>query len=1582
LAAYSQRTTADDCSSLAHFAENFPQSRWTASLLLHLGVEYYNYGYFSKALDAWQRAWTLYRANDYPPARPQADRTLGELMRMYARIGRVSELSGLLDSTKERDVGGPASELLHSSREALWIMRNKPDYAFGCGPSALDRILLHFAPSKAGSPVLLGCKSGTNGFALSQVADISKKLGMNYQIAYRRPGSALIAPAVVHWRIEHYAAIIEQRGDRILIQDYTFPMSLWVSQQALDEESSGYFLVPAGKLPAGWRPVSEAEGQTVWGRGQTQSRNPKANCKCLDKTCGGSSCTLCQIAGALSQLGRGIASAFGGMTTYTMHALLTSLTLQDTPVQFSSPVGPQVSFTATYNQLEAGQPATFYYSNLGSLWDCSFLSYITDNPTSPGADLSLYVDGGGQLDFNNFNPATQSYAAEAMSQAVLVLLTNASYELRYPDGSRREYSQSDGATGSSRRVFLTQEIDPYGNAVQFNYDSQLRLTNVVNAIGQPTTLHYTNAAYPFAITSVVDPFGRAAQFLYDAHGLLIQITDPMGLTSTYTYGANQFITNLTTPYGTTTFTTGTTNGSSYLTATDPLGATEAMEYSQSLPVPHSLPASEVPHGLATFNLFIDARDSFFWDKHAFAEGGWDWSKAHIYHWLHESPSGNNSARILESEKNPLESRVWYNYPGQSTNLGSPYYLDAAYTGSSAQPSIVARVLDDGTTQLYSYRYNANGNLTNTTDPLGRNFTFVYANNNIDLLQMHMTHNGKDELLSSITYNSQHLPVAIADTSAQVTTNTYNARGQLLTITDARHEAATLTYDTNGFLLSIRGPWAGTNDTESFTYDARNRIHTVTGTEGYMVTYAYDDFDRPVQLSYPDGTTDQLVYDRLDLAASKDRLGRWTTNTYNANRQLVSTIDPLGRLTRFQWCACGLLEAIIDPLGRKTSFLYDLESRLTAKQYPDGSAETQTYDNSGGRLLAKTGANGNRTMMEYNADNTVKRVTYLGRTNATPAVNFTYDPDYSRLVSMQDGIGTTVYTYYPIARVPALGAGRIQSVSGPLPNSLVTYEYDELGRVVGGAINGAVQGMAYDALGRPTMKTNSLGAFRYSYLNATKLLTAMAYPNGQTNLYSYYDNLGDERLQQIQHLKPNGSLLSSFGYAYDADGEITAWTNQWDSLPKRVWLPSYDAAHELTNVTSFGGPLAATNYTYRYDLAENRTLAATNGVPAQFQYNSLNQLNGESAGPTNSVTYEWDAAERLVAINDGAQRTEFSYDGMGRRARIVEKVNGAVVADNFFLWCGSALCEERDSTGGTVIRRFFPQGEVIVGAGTTNLFYTRDHLGSVREALDASGALQARYDYDAYGQQAVLAQSLAASFAFTGHYQHRPSGLYLALYRALDPRSGRWLNRDPLGERGGLNLYAYVGNDPINAVDPFGLVLFGWLVGGEVEAGSAGVGPVSFSEQVSAGGGIAAENSPAGYLGTALMALGLLTNPSSAQAVLNADRFQAALRGKKPFFGQGAFVSEGQTINLPCKPTGLTIAPKSSLLPSATGPGAVAGGSAGVGIGLFVSNAENFNDLAGPFLTANINTPLLCLSFAQCDVCRDDLLFELEAEAMD
>jgi RHS repeat-associated protein len=103
------------------------------------------------------------------------------------------------------------------------------------------------------------------------------------------------------------------------------------------------------------------------------------------------------------------------------------------------------------------------------------------------------------------------------------------------------------------------------------------------------------------------------------------------------------------------------------------------------------------------------------------------------------------------------------------------------------------------------------------------------------------------------------------------------------------------------------------------------------------------------------------------------------------------------------------------------------------------------------------------------------------------------------------------------------------------------------------------------------------------------------------------------------------------------------------------------------------------------------------------------------------------------------------------------------------------------------------------------YYTFDHLGSVREMCNSSGTIVARYSYDPYGRTTLVSGSNLATFQYAGYYAHQTSGLELAVYRAFDPNSGRWLSRDPVGEAAGTNLFWYVANNAVNNVDPLGLL---------------------------------------------------------------------------------------------------------------------------------------------------------------------------------
>jgi RHS repeat-associated protein len=210
--------------------------------------------------------------------------------------------------------------------------------------------------------------------------------------------------------------------------------------------------------------------------------------------------------------------------------------------------------------------------------------------------------------------------------------------------------------------------------------------------------------------------------------------------------------------------------------------------------------------------------------------------------------------------------------------------------------------------------------------------------------------------------------------------------------------------------------------------------------------------------------------------------------------------------------------------------------------------------------------------------------------------------------------------------------------------------------------------------------------------------------------------------------------------------------------------------------------------------------AVAGTAKTFTHDANGNLTSDG-----TRTFEWDAEDRLVAVVQGTRRSEFTYNGLGQRVRIVEMDGAAVLTDRWYVWCELSICEERDSSGSSVLRRFFHHG---VQEGTDAYLYTRDHLGSIREVTDATGTLRARYDYDPYGRQTKLSGDKEAAFGFTGHFRHSPSGLELAPFRAYDSSIGRWLREDPIGfSTADLNLYSYVSNDPVDFTDPTGEIAF-------------------------------------------------------------------------------------------------------------------------------------------------------------------------------
>ena len=1429
LQAYADRANPEDQGRLVAFLSAYPHSGWAPTLWTNLGLSYLHYGYYSRALDAWQKAWDEGKDIADGDVKAEVDRAVGELARLEASLGRNDDLAALFNDIGKRPITGSATEAIQTAREELDLASNDARHLFNCGPFALSAVLTTegFKPEQVSFLQLY--RPSANGTSLAELGEFADRASFGHQLIFRKPGQAVPVPSVVHLKVGHFAAIVGVANDRYHLKDPVFPTDdVWMSEAAIDAEASGYFLVP-NELEGGanWRTVAQAEADTIWGKGPTSGTPPGVGPD-LDPQANpapsNSSGTPASPAPGFTPVAWRPGSpapsttpappAKGcGMCGYNILESTVSLTMADTPVGYTPPLGPSAAAQIIYNQRQDSQPAVFTFFNVSPKWTLNWLSYVIDDPSNPGASVARYMSGGSQYYYTGYTASTGLFTAQTNDGSRLALASQSpvTYRLQKGDGSAEVYAQSDGSTGYPRRVFLSEVIDPQGNTLTLNYDGQQRLVSLTDATGRQTSFSYGLASKPLLVTAITDPFGRSATLTYDSSGRLSSITDVIGITSSFTYDVNSLVNSMTTPYGTTSFSftaPGTSGPPRFVDVTDPMGYHEREEWLEPAPIPSSDPTSTVPQGMPVtpYNAYLNYRSSFHWDKNAYVlagctpTGGCDYTKARDRHFYHQNGNINAKSMSIESVKYPLENRIWFDYDDQPTSY---------YSGSYTQPIATGRVLDDGTTQLSRASYDTGGyyKVTETVDPLGRTTSFAYSNH-VDLAAISQTTAyGVQQTIAQFIYNTHHRPTYYTDAAGQTWTYAYNAAGQLTSATNSLGQTTTYQYNGTGDLTGIVN--ANSETAATFTYDSFDRIHTFTDSEGWTVTYDYDAADRVTKITYPDGTTDQYTYDKLDLASYRDRQGRLWTYAHDANRRLTSVTDPAGHQTLYGYNHEGQLTSLTDPKSNVTQWAYDVEGRLTGKTYPDSSTLTYTYENTTSRLMSVLDALGQTKEYSYALDNRLTGTSYIDAVNPTPNVSFAYDPYYPRLASMTDGTGTTTYSHVPVG---SPGALQLAQENGPLPASAITYAYDQLGRLSSRSVAGAgAETFGYDSLGRLTSHASDLGSFTLAYLGQTGQITSRQLVGSTlATTWSYLPNSGDRRLSGIGNVGLLAGQYSTFGYVTTPEDFITSITENSDAAtvypPALAQTAIYNNLNQLTDLS--GQALS-------WDADGNLLSDATR-------------------------TYSWDAENRLIGIaypGTPGKATSFTYDGFDRRIAITSTpAGGGSAVTTSYLWCGSAICQARDA-GNTTMREYLAEGEYVPGATPETDYYGVDQIGSVRRVF-ASTSNAPAFSYDPYGV-ALQTTTPLTDFNFAGMFHNSDSGLDLTLYRAYDPAAGRWLSRDPLGELGYVVAAVNVGG---GASDGGGVLRSVYYDPGLVSLTSAG--PVNEAQNL-----VLADNSIAGQSGS-------------------------------------------------------------------------------------------------------------------------------------
>jgi RHS repeat-associated protein len=729
----------------------------------------------------------------------------------------------------------------------------------------------------------------------------------------------------------------------------------------------------------------------------------------------------------------------------------------------------------------------------------------------------------------------------------------------------------------------------------------------------------------------------------------------------------------------------------------------------------------------------------------------------------------------------------------------------------------------------------------TLDTQG-NQTIVSTVMDRSTVTMTMTTDVPESSLNGVeTYVNGLLQTRTTTSVAQPTAFTYDALARKISEKHPRHSAAAeWNFDANTGLLTAQRDADGNQTSYTYHpngqlgagqiatitdalgqvgyrgYNLRGQLAQVWGETEYPVEYAYNAFGERVSMTTFRSGDDQNLWTGstwpvtpptgdVTTWAFDEATGLLTAKTDAKAENVTYTYTTAGRMEERFWAR---LNGQGNPL--KTTYVYDpLTGERTLVDYADGTTDIAYGFDRIGRLDTVTDAAGSRSF-DYNGDLQLESETIASFYGTDKRLSRTYETGTP---------GTNV-----VGRYVGFSLG---TDADPDADYTVCYGFDDYGRL--------------------NAVTDSNSSYSYGYMTDSNLLASVTSPVHTTS-YSYETNR--DLKTQVQ----NGGY-STYAYRYDAIGRRTDRVQSGSAFTQASFDAfEYNTRSEVigsdrylgTDPTDTGNPVVGDVFAYDFDPIGNRLSASIAGVSESYTTNELNQYL--SAGPKTFThdadgnltsdgnrNFTWTAENRLKSVEpllllSGAEKIEFEYDYLGRRIqKTVSEWNGsfyAVTSDEKFLYDGWNLIARYElQSSNFTLQTSYTWGldlsqslqgaggvggllgvEELSGTHTGVYHFAFDANGNVTEVLDNSGGIAAHYEFDPFGNtiRSFGTYADANTFRFSTKYLDDETEFYYYGYRHYDPTTGRWLSRDPIAENGGINLYAYVENNPINWFDPLGL----------------------------------------------------------------------------------------------------------------------------------------------------------------------------------
>jgi len=634
-------------------------------------------------------------------------------------------------------------------------------------------------------------------------------------------------------------------------------------------------------------------------------------------------------------------------------------------------------------------------------------------------------------------------------------------------------------------------------------------------------------------------------------------------------------------------------------------------------------------------------------------------------------------------------------------------------------------------------------------------------------------------------------LAKGETEQQIISYERDPRNLITAIVDALNRRTEFSYDPQGRLLSVTNLY-GTADaiTRVYTYDqSHGRLTSYTDPLGHVYKLGYDAKGNLISATDPLNHTKRLTVNGQGLPTDfYNALNRRWTMTY-AQADIASVADPLGRKATFYTDSVGRIMTVLDPLSNRTQYVYDKRDNVLQLIDAAAGVTTVTYDELGHVLTVRDPRN--LASHTYTYDKRNRFWTYtdpLGRAETrlyngmgnletytdrkSQVTRYIYDPlNRLKTITFHDG-HTIQVTWDAGNRARVI----VDSLNGTITRDYddmdrltlekggageVVYEYDDDGRRSSMTVAGGTPAIYdYDNADRLKSITRGTEAVAFDYDNADRR-SSLTLPNGVVTTYGY--TIADD-LKSLTFSKGT-ETLGLISYTYDGAGRRISRSSDLDNsgIPTPVSLATYDAANKLTQ---WGSQILT------YDLNGNLSGEGTK----VYTWNVRNQLSAI----TGNGGFAYDAVGRRRSRNVGGVTTRYQYDGLN----ILRELNGTIQTASYFTGLGLDEVFSRTDSAGTSA-------------------YLNDALNSVVALTDVAGVKKTSYGYDAYGNTSTSGAANGNKLQYTGR-ENDGTGLYYMRARYYSPTLHRFVSSDPIGLRGGINTYAYVGGDPVSNIDPLGL----------------------------------------------------------------------------------------------------------------------------------------------------------------------------------